>query len=70
MLDAILEAFEGHLEEYAFFLPLLEDYPCEKSTFVNILGLKFQCYQVCDSLLPEPPFHVIVTSLSPMLDAL
>ena len=46
VLDVILEAFECHLEEGEFFLPLLRQYPCEIATFVNILGFKFQCYQV------------------------
>ena len=41
----ILEAFECHLDEQDFFIPLLEGYPCEVGTFVNILGYKFQCYQ-------------------------
>lgn len=46
VLDVILEAFEGHLDEKDFFVPLLENYPCETSTFVNILGFKFHGYQV------------------------
>jgi len=46
VLDVILEAFECHLDDQEFFLPLLRHYPCEASTFVNILGFKFQCYQV------------------------
>lgn len=46
VLDVILEAFEGHLDEKEFFVPLLESYPCETSTFVNILGFKFHGYQV------------------------
>ena len=45
-LDVILEAFERHLEDKAFFVSLLSLYPCEKSTFVNILGFKFQAHQV------------------------
>lgn len=48
VLDVILEAFEGHLDEKDFFIPLLESYPCETSTFVNILGFKFHSYQVKD----------------------
>ena len=47
VLDLILEAFEGHLDEKDFFIPLLESYPCETTTFVNILGFKFHGYQVC-----------------------
>lgn len=47
VLDVILEAFEGHLDEKEFFVPLLESYPCETSTLVNILGFKFHGYQVC-----------------------
>ena len=46
VLDIILEAFECHLDERDFFLPLLESYPCQPSTFVNILGFKFHQYQV------------------------
>lgn len=46
VLDVILEAFENHLDEKDFFVPLLESYPCETSTFVNILGFKFHSYQV------------------------
>ncbi len=46
VLDLILEAFEGHLDEKDFFIPLLESYPCETTTFVNILGFKFHGYQV------------------------
>ena len=47
VLDLILEAFEGHMDEKDFFIPLLKSYPCEKNTFVNILGFKFHSYQVC-----------------------
>ena len=47
VLDIILEAFECHLDERDFFLPLLESYPCQSATFVNILGFKFHQYQVC-----------------------
>ena len=46
VLDLILEAFESHLDEKDFFVPLLEGYPCERNTFVNILGFKFHSYQV------------------------
>jgi hypothetical protein len=46
VLDVILEAFEGHLDEKEFFVSLLESYPCETKTFVNILGFKFHGYQV------------------------
>ena len=46
VLDIILEAFECHLDERDFFLPLLESYPCQPATFVNILGFKFHQYQV------------------------
>lgn len=46
VLDVILEAFEGHLDEKDYFVSLLESYPCETSTFVNILGFKFHYYQV------------------------
>ncbi len=45
-LDVILEAFELHLDDKAFFVSLIALYPCEKSTFVNILGFKFQSYQL------------------------
>ena len=47
VLDVILEAFECHLDQEEFFLTLLQDYPCEKSTFVNVVGFKFHRYQVC-----------------------
>lgn len=46
VLDVILEAFECNLEQRDFFLSLLHDYPCEKSTFVNVLGFKFHRFQV------------------------
>ena len=46
VLDVILSAFENQLEE-DFFIQLLRVYPCELSTFVNILGFKFQALQVC-----------------------
>ena len=46
VLDVILSAFENQLEEQ-FFIQLLQAYPCELSTFVNILGFKFQAHQVC-----------------------
>ena len=53
VLDVILEAFESHLDEREFFIPLLQGYPCEASTFVNILGFKFQSHQVWVFLLPH-----------------
>ncbi len=46
VLDVILEAFECHLDQHEFFLSLLHDYPCEKNTFVNVLGFKFHQFQV------------------------
>ena len=50
VLDVILEAFECHLDQEEFFLALLRDYPCERSTFVNVVGFKFHRYQVCPHL--------------------
>ena len=52
VLDVILEAFEGHLDEREFFVSLLESYPCETTTFVNILGFKFHGYQASVALVP------------------
>ena len=59
VLDIMLEAFETHLEEEDFFLPLLDGYPCERATFVNILGFKFQTCQVS---LPLPWLLLNTTS--------
>ena len=48
VLDVILEAFESRLEKEGagFFVALLRGYASERSTFVNILGFRFQSYQV------------------------
>lgn len=63
MLDVILEAFEGHPDEKDFFVPLLESYPCETSTFVNILGFKFHGYQVSTSKKNTYKHNFIIFSL-------
>ena len=61
VLDILLEAFECQLEEKELFVPLLQCYPCEQSTFVNILGFKFQAHQV-------PRNHVTVAW--PIIDSI
>ncbi|XP_064404641.1 THO complex subunit 2-like isoform X2 [Halichondria panicea] len=54
VLDVILEAFECHLDQHEFFLSLLHDYPCEKNTFVNVLGFKFHQFQSADGSTDSP----------------
>ena len=44
VLDIIFQVFECCLDERHFFIPLLKDYPCQPSTFINILGFKFHKY--------------------------
>jgi THO complex subunit 2 len=44
VLDVILQVFECHLQDKAFFVSLLKLYPCDVTTFINILGFKYHTY--------------------------
>ena len=46
VLDVLMEACSCYHDDCEVFLALLRGYPCETTTFVNILGFKFQSNQV------------------------